>query len=319
MSAADKNIRRVDEAERARHIAAGEATAFATMLLGLLNGAEAAQHHGAHKPEPPATEPAPLPPHPIEPASLPLPAHPTEAAPTEPALADHRPGHDDQHVGAIEAPAADSPPTIQADAATTTQTHDASATTDAAPAAEAPATHVLAPAPPVSSFSPPTDHAHATGDSASPDGSTAPSSFDLGASIHQLADTVTGLVDTSLATVSQTIASLSTTVGQLTSSLSDTISHLADGLTGTLTNLTHDMPGAGMLEPLVTDILGPTQQATDVSDTTPHGASLLDTAGAIPTTLLHPLQLHLGFLGQPTIDGHETHDGAFSALGFHHF
>jgi hypothetical protein len=28
---------------------------------------------------------------------------------------------------------------------------------------------------------------------------------------------------------------------------------------------------------------------------------------------------HLGFLGQPTIDGHEPHDAAFSTLGMHHF
>src|SRR3982074_160857 len=57
----DKNTRRADEAERARHIAAGEAVAFATMLLNLLNGAEAAQHRSEHQPEPPATEPTPPP------------------------------------------------------------------------------------------------------------------------------------------------------------------------------------------------------------------------------------------------------------------
>jgi hypothetical protein len=78
-----------------------------------------------------------------------------------------------------------------------------------------------------------------------------------------------------------------------------------------------------VLEPLVTDILGPaptaTGVATDVSAASHQGASLLDTAGAVPIALLHPLPLHLGFLGQPTIDGHEMHDGAFSALGIHHF
>jgi ABC-type transporter Mla subunit MlaD len=149
-------------------------------------------------------------------------------------------------------------------------------------------------------------------------GITAPSSFDLGTSVQQLADTITGLVDSSLAALSSTLANLSATVGQLTSSLSETVSHLTDGLTGTATSLTHDTP-AGLLEPLVSNLLGSTQHATDFSGSTQHGASLLDTAGAIPTAALPPLPLHLGFLGQPTIDGHETHDGAFSALGVHHF
>ena len=307
MALSDKNTRRADEAERARHIAAGEAVAFATMLLNLLNGAEAAQHRSEHQPEPPATEPTPPPPH------------PTEDAPTVLSPADHGPSHEDQHASAIEAPAADSPPTIHADAATTFEAHDASATIDAAPAGEAPATHVLTPSPPVSTFSAPTDRAPSAEGSTGHSGTAAPSSVDLGGSIHQFADTVTGLVDTSLATVSHTIASLSATVGQLTSSLSGTISHLADGLTGAVTSVTHDAPVAGVLEPLVTDLLGPTPTATDSSATTQHGASLLDTAGAVPTALLHPLPLHLGFLGQPTIDGHETHDGAFSALGVHHF
>jgi hypothetical protein len=39
----------------------------------------------------------------------------------------------------------------------------------------------------------------------------------------------------------------------------------------------------------------------------------------VPTALLHPLPLQLGFLGQPTTGGHDSHDGAFSALGVHHF
>jgi hypothetical protein len=306
MAEADKNARRVDEAERARHLAAGEATAFAAMLLGLLNDAEAAQRRSPHEPEPPATEPTPPP------------GHAPEAAPTEPAPADHGPSHEDQHASAIEAPATDPAPTIHTDAAVTVQAQDASATIDAAPAAEAPATQILAPSPPVSGFSAPADHAPPA-EGSTHSAITAPSSVDLGASVHQLADTVTGIVDTSLAMVSHTIANLSATVGQLTSSISGTVSHLADGLTGAVTSLVHDTPVAGVIEPLVTDILGSTSNPTDFSGTSQHGASLLDTAGAIPTALLHPLPLHLGFLGQPTIDGHEPHDGAFSALGVHHF
>jgi hypothetical protein len=305
MAASDGSTGRTHEAELARHITSGEATAFVTTLLGLLNAADAAQHRSEHEPELPATELTP--------------PHPTEAAPTELAPADHGPSHEDQHASAIEAPAADSPPTIHADAAATIQAQDASATIDAAPAGEASATHVLTPSPPVSSFRAPADHAPSAEGSTGHSGTSAPSPVDFGASIHQLADTVTGLVDTSLATVSHTIASLNATVGQLTSTLSGTISHLAEGLTGAVTSLTRDVPVAGAVGPLVTDLLGPTPTATDSSATTQHGASMLDTAGAVPTALLHPLPLHLGFLGQPTIDGHETHDGAFSALGVHHF
>ena len=157
-----------------------------------------------------------------------------------------------------------------------------------------------------------------TGGSITPS-SVNPGVLDSGAFIHQLADTITGLVDASLAIVSDTIASLSTTVGQLTSSLSGTVNQLADGLTGAVTGLIHDTPVAGTLEPVLTDILGSAPKQADFSGTAEHGASMLDTAGAVPIAPLHPFPLHLGFLGQATIDGHETHDGAFSALGVHHF
>jgi hypothetical protein len=305
----DKNTRRTDEAERARHIGASEAAAFATtagaMLLGVLTSAEAAQHRSEHKPQPPAA---------TEPTLPPSPWHPTDVAPTQLTAADHGPIQQDQHVSAIQAPPADSAATIHAEAAP-----DPSIPTEAAPDGGAVPAHLLVSSIPVWNFSVPADHAHSAEDSTGPSGTTAPSSLDLGASIHPLAGTITGLIDTPLAMVSHTIASLSATVGHLTSSLSGTISHLAEGLTGAVTSLTHDVPVAGAVGPLVTDLLGPTPTATDSSATTQHGASLLDTAGAVPTALLHPLPLHLGFLGQPTIDGHETHDGAFSALGVHHF
>ena len=75
----------------------------------------------------------------------------------------------------------------------------------------------------------------------------------------------------------------------------------------------------GLLAPLTSDLSGLSSGATDFSGAAHHDGSLFDTAGAIPTSLLHPIPLQLGFLGQPTIDGHEPHDGAFSALGGHHF
>jgi hypothetical protein len=308
VAVSDRNARRSDEAERTRHISASDSVAFATMLLGLLNDADTVLHRMEHQPESRAAEPA---------ASRP---HPTATAPAGLAPADPGPGHEEQHAGTIETPAADLSPVIHADATATIQPQDASATLDDTPSGEVLATHTFASSPALSSFSASVDHAPSAGESNLHGGSTASSPFDFGASIHNLADTVTGIVDTTLATVSSTIASLSATVGQLTSTLSGTVSHLADGLTGAVTGLIHDAPVTGVLEPLVTDVLGSTPTiATDFSDAAHHGASLLDTAGAIPTTLLHPLPLQLGFLGQPTIDGHDMHDGAFSALGVHHF
>jgi hypothetical protein len=300
MAEADKNARRSDEAERSRHISATESAAFATMLLGLLNDADAVLHRLENEAESAA--------HP----------HPAEIAPAALVPADPGPGHDDQHAGAAETPATDLSPTMHADAAAAIPPLDA--TIDHTAAGDTPATNVLTSSPALSSFSAFIDHAPSTAEStASHGGSITSSSFDLGASVHTLADTVTGIVDTALATVSSTISSLSATVGQLTSTLTDTVSHLVDGLTGTVSGLIHDTPATGLLAPLTTDLSGPTSSATDLSGAAQHDVPLLDTAGAIPTSLLHPIPLQLGFLGQPTMDGHEPHDGAFSALGVHHF
>jgi hypothetical protein len=309
MAEADNNTRRADEAERARHLGASEAAAFATtagaMLLGLLTGVEASQHRSEHQPQP--TEP-----------TLP-PSQPADVAPAQPVAADHGPILADEH-GTVAQPApADSATAIHADTAP-----DAGIAAEAAPDGGSVPLHALVSSIPVWEFNTPADHAHAAADGTGTGGSMAPSSvdsggLDSGAFIHQLADTITGLVDAPLALVSDTIANLSATVGQLTSSLSGTISQLADGLTGAVTGLFHDTPVAGALEPVLTDILGPAPEQADFAGAAEHGASMLDTAGAVPIAPLHPFPLHLGFLGQATIDGHETHDGAFSALGVHHF
>ena len=304
MAVSDKNARRADDAERARHIASSESVAFATMLLGLLNDADTVLHRLRHElPLPALDRAAPAP-------------HPMEAAPG-PAPADHATDHQDQHAGAIETPATDASPPIHADAAATLQPAEASAAPDAAPSGEVSATHAFASSPALSGLS--ADHASFQSTSTGHDSAIASMSLDLGTSIHNLVDGITGIIDTSLAAVSSTIASLSATVGQLTSTLSDTVSHLTDGLTGAVTGLIHDTPTTGLLAPLTSDLSGLSSGATDFSGAAHHDGSLFDTAGAIPTSLLHPIPLQLGFLGQPTIDGHEPHDGAFSALGGHHF
>jgi hypothetical protein len=306
MAASDRDTRRTDEVERARHIAASEAAAFATtagtMLLGLLAGAEAAHDRNVQLP-PAAT-------HPPVPSS-----QPTEAAPTEPAPADHPPVLDDRHAGEIEAPAPD-PMAINADTTETIQAPHLTALIDAPAGGQAATAQVSISSIQVSTFS---DPAHHTPLPAGSSGATAPPSADPEALVHHITDSVSGLVDTSLATVTHTIENLSTAVEQLTTSLTSTVSELVGGLTGLVTNLTHDAPATGAAEPSLADLLGPTPAAAESSDTAHHGPSMLDTAGAVPMTLLSPLPLHLGFLGQPTTGGHETHDGAFSALGVHHF
>jgi hypothetical protein len=307
MAEADNNTRRADEAERARHLGASEAAAFATtagaMLLGLLTGVEAAQHRSEHQPQP--AEP-----------TLP-PPQPADVAPAQPAAADHGPILEDQHETVAQPAPADSAAAIHAHAAP-----DAGIAAEAAPDDGSVPLHVQASSIPVWEFNTPADHAHVAAGGTG--GSTASSSvasggLDSGAFVHQLADTITGLVDAPLALVSDTIANLSATVGQLTSSLSGTVNQLADSLAGAVTGLIHDTPVAGALEPGLTDILGSAPEQADFSGAAEHGASMLNSAGAVPIAPLHPFPLHLGFLGQATIDGHETHDGAFSALGVHHF
>jgi hypothetical protein len=304
MAESVKNARRSDEAERSRHLAATESVAFATMLLGLLNDADTVLHRLEHEGEARAAEPAA--------------SHPAEAIPAALTPADPAPGQDDQHAGTSESPAAELAPALHADATATIPSEDASATVADTSSGHVLGTQILASSPAPASLDASLDHTPSAGTGNGSVGSIAPPSLDLGASVHSLADTATGIVDTALATVSSTIASLSSTVGQLTSSVTDTLSHLTDGLLGTITGTTHDASSTGVIEPLVADLLGP-PLSPEVSGTSAHDMSLLDTAGAIPTSLLHPIPLQLGFLGQPTMDGHEPHDGAFSALGVHHF
>ena len=305
MALSDRNARRSDDAERARHIASTESVAFATMLLGLLNDADTVLHRLASDVQPVLDRTVP-------------PPHPATIAP-EPVSTDHGPVHHEQHSGATETPAVDSSPTIHAEATSAIQPQATNAALDAAPSTEAP-THALAPSPAQSNFDLSADHGSSHSAGSGHGGAITSSAFDLGATIHNLVDGVSGILDTSLAAVSNTITSLSTTVGQLTSTLTGTVSHLVDGLTGTMSGLLHDAPSTGLLEPLA-ELTGLTSSAgtTEFSDAAPHDGSLFDTAGAIPTSLLHPIPLQLGFLGQPTIDGHEPHDGAFSTLGGHHF
>lgn len=269
------------------------------MLLGLLNDSDAVLHRLEHEGQTRANAAASQ-------------APPAEAAT---ASAGASPADEKQQAGTVDGPATDPAPATHAGAAATIPSQDPSGAVDDASSAGLVSTEAFAsPAP--SSLRVSMEHAPSAGASSAPASSIASPSLDLGATVHTITDTVTGLIDTALATMSSAFASLSSTVAQLTSTLTDTVSHLTDGLLSAITGPAHDAPNTSVLEPLVADFPSP---ALSPVDTASHEVSLLDTAGAIPTSLLHPMPLHLGFLGQPTMDGHEPHDGAFSALGVHHF
>ncbi|WGS17754.1 MULTISPECIES: hypothetical protein [unclassified Bradyrhizobium] len=305
MAMSDKdNTRRAHAAETARQIASGETAAFFTTLLAVLNEAEAAPRVIHHDPERPAPEPALHPAQPADPSAK-------EPAPPDPHL-------HEQHAGSADTPPAQPTAMDHADAGPSPEPDHATATTASAgtaSAAHAPTSSIPAETPGTSA-----DHASPHDAAGSHVIVSAPPTTDLAASLMQPVDTIKNLVDSSLATVSHVISDVSATIGQVTSSLSDSINHLTDGLTGMVSSVVHDSPVTTVVEPVLTDILGSTQDSSAHSPaSTPSSIPLLDTAGAIPMAPLHPLPLHLGFLGQPTTDGHETHDAAFSALGIHHF
>lgn len=309
MAASEQNNRRAEKAEIARHITTEETIAFMTALVAFLKEAEAAGHHGGHDAQPP---PFDVPPPP---------AHATDPAPAEVTPGDHQPVPGDQHADVSVPPTREISTTLHADGTDGDVPH-ADGNTDVAAMTDSPvnATVSIGSHAPVAS-----DHApEAAGGSTHANIATSASN-DPSSSLHDLGSTITNFVDTSLSAVSHTLDSLSTTVSQLTSTVTGTIGQLTDSVTGLVGGLlhsiasdVHEASSPDLFSALVTDIVG-TPLASPHDSAAPHvDIGGLDTAGAVPTAALPPVTLHLGFLGQPT-DGHDLHDGAFSALGVHHF
>lgn len=314
MAASEQNNRRADKAEIARHITTEETVAFMTALVAFLKEAEGAGHHGGIDAQPvPADAPS-------------TPAHATDPAAPELTPADHQPVSGDQHADASVPAASETSAALHTDAAAgaapADMAADVTATTDGPTGTSVPAdSHAATPAALAAS-----DHASATGSSFMHADVVTSASVDPALSLHDLGSTITDLVDTSLAAVSHTLDSLSTTVSQLTSTVTGTIGQLTDSVTGLVGGLLHSAGGDAhaasspdLFGALVTDIVS-TPLASPHDGTTTHDVDIggLDTAGAVPMAALPPLTMHLGFLGQPS-DGHDIHDGAFSALGVHHF
>lgn len=313
MAASEQNNRRADKAEIARHITTEETVAFMTALVAFLKEAEGAGHHGNDvRPVPPDTPPTP--------------AHATDPAAPELTPADHQPVSGDQHADASAPALSEISTAFHADAAAggaapADMAADVTAVTDSPVGTSVSAeSHAVTPAASVAS-----DHLAATS-SSSPHADVATSaSVDPVSPLHDLGSTITDLVDTSLSAVSHTLDSLSTTVSQLASSVTGTIGQITDNVAGLVGGLLHSVGGdaheassPGLFSALVTDIVS--TPLASPHDATTHDVDIggLDTAGAVPMAALPPLTMHLGFLGQPS-DGHDIHDGAFSALGVHHF
>lgn len=316
MAASERNNRRAEKAETARNITTEETVAFMTALVAFLKEAEGAGHHGGDAQPTPADLPS-------------TPVHATDPPPSETMPAEHRSGSEDRHADAVAAPANEIPTTLQTDGARDGVSHidgntDLAATTDGPVGGSlTPASHIATSAAPVAPDHPAAPSATSTHTDVAP-----PASIDPASSLHELGSTITNVVDTSLAAVSHTLDSLSTTVSQLTSTITGTIGQLTDGVTGLVGGLlhsvgsdTHDASSSpDLFSALVTDIVStPLAAPHDAATTHPVDIGGLDTAGAVPMAALPSLTLHLGFLGQPTSDGHDLHDGAFSALGVHHF
>jgi hypothetical protein len=315
-AASDQNNRRAEKAELARHITTDETVAFMTALIAFLDQARADRLHEAAPAQPlPADSPS-------------TPAHPPDPAPADMAPSERQSIDGDRHA-TVDAPSLhDVAPAPHVDPAIGSPPVD---TGGGAEATAAPQSHVTAQAAPgqhadAGGAAQASDHLGSTGGETAHADAAVSSSLDPAGLVQQLGHTITNLVDTSLAAVSHALDGLSTTVTQLTSTVTGTVGQLADNVSGLVGGLLHadagaadHAPTANLVDALVTDIVSsPLAPAHDAAPVHEVGIAGLDTAGAVPMPALPPLALHLGFLGQPS-DGHDLHDGAFSALGVHHF
>jgi hypothetical protein len=313
MSASERNNRRAEKAETARNITTEETVAFMTALVAFLKEAEGAGHHGGD------AQPAP-------PGLPSTPVHAADPTPAEAMPAEHQTAPDDRHADAGAAPTEETATALHADRASGDLAHAdantglAAMTHSPVGASVSPASHIVTPTAVAS------DHVSGAGANTTHIDVATSTPIDPASSLHELGSTITNLVDTSLSAISHTLDSLSTTVSQLTSTITGTIGQLTDSVTGLVGGLLHSVDGGAhdaaapdLFSALVTDIVS-SPLATPHDAATTHAVDIggLDTAGAVPMAALPPLTLHLGFLGQPG-DGHDLHDGAFSALGVHHF
>jgi hypothetical protein len=172
--------------------------------------------------------------------------------------------------------------------------------------------------------------------SSSPSGAGATTTSSAGGTAgHELGvANLDGLQSTFQSTLQDTLHDAMTGLSTLASDIGAGLQHQLSSLTpdlsalnGTIAETVNSATHLAMAAPeaaagsLISGVFGGSGSGSAAADTVhtldaAHGA--LDTGGAIPVSADHaPLQL--SFMGQPHIDGHDLHDGAFSALGIHTF
>lgn len=322
--ASGKRPRDIDDIERARSMPEAEATALSTvamtMFLSVLAEAEAAkrQQFNPLQPEETASQ-ATQPPaaaHPVTAAPADAPSipqaeqHPADGAATETSAAH-------QEFASLVEPSHVS----EADR----QQTDAAATANA----PQPVDHIAT----TSGFVPDlhlpgqADSAGVTGlaehaaTSMSPDLAGPAPSLGLADGLHDMVARLTTTVSDIGADLQHQLASVTSGLSNLTTAIASDLSHLNTAISETVSSVTHDVADAAVAIPasvagaLVSGVFGsaPRGPATDAQDP---DLPMLDTGGIVPAAFDHG-PLHLGFLGQPHVEGHDPHDGAFSALGIH--
>ena len=320
--ASGKRPREIDDTERARSMPEAEATALSTvamtMFLSVLAEAEAAkrQQLNALQPGETASETTPPPPaaaaqavtaapadtsSPPQPEQRPADGATTETPPAHPEFASlAEPSH---------ASEADRQQSDESATANAWQSADHLATTSGF----VPDLHVSNQAD-SASWTGPTGHAaiSTTHDLAGPGPSPG-----LADGLHDIMGRLTTTISDISTDLQHQLASVTSDLSNLTTAITSDLSHLNTTISDTVASVTHaavSIP-ASVADALVSGVFGSAPQSP-VPNLTDHDLPMLDTGGIIPVSLDHgPLQL--GFLGQPHADGHDPHDGAFSALGIH--
>jgi uncharacterized phage infection (PIP) family protein YhgE len=318
--ASGKRSREIDDTERARSMPEAEATALSTvamtMFLSVLAEAEAAKRQQLNALQPDQTAPQATPPPaasqavtaaPADTSSPPQPEqHPadgatTEAPPAHPLFASLA---EPSHVSEADQQQSDESATANA-----WQSADHLATTSGF----VPDLHVSNPTD-SSSWTGPAGHAatSTTHDLAGP----APG-LDLADGLHDIMGRLTTTISDISTDLQHQLASVTSGLSNLTTAITSDLSHLNTTISDTVASVTHAAASipAGVADALVSGVFGSAPQSP-VPNLTDHDLPMLDTGGIIPVSLDHtPLQL--GFLGQAHVEGHDPHDGAFSALGIH--
>jgi hypothetical protein len=326
--ASGKRPRDIDDTERARSMPEAEATALSTvamtMFLSVLAEAEAAkrQQLNALQPEETASQTAPPPPTaaaqaitaaPADASSSPQPEqHPADGMTTEtpPAHPEFASLAEPSHVSEADRQQSDESATANA-----WQSADHIATTSGF----VPDLHVPNQAD-SASWTGLAGHA-ATSTTQTHDLAGPAPSLSLADGLHDIVGRLTTTIADISADLQHQLASVTSDLSNLTTAITSDLSHLNTTVSDTVASVTQGVADAAASIPasaadaLVSGVFGSASQSP-VPNLTDHDLPMLDTGGIIPVSLDHaPLQL--GFLGQPHVEGHDPHDGAFSALGIH--